>query len=306
MVEQLRQHPDWKVNLEIEPETWDRERIEDPLYYNLFAEMLADSVSRIEYVNPGYAQSYLFNTSTESSIRQFSMGLDKLREHFPGIAFSSYSSEEPCFTSALPAILSSFGVRYASSKNPNTCWGGYTAAFGNRDFVTWKAADGSEVLCVPRYASEKLEDNSIWQTNAWGLSKEYVEDALQAGIAHPVGMGLQDAGWRGGSWLKGAGHYLPMEFTLWSDYFKKYGSMSRPVELADVAERYTGESGLGVSSVARDSPACADRRKLVAPGRKGGHHVAFVERYGLGKLEVERGLERLAAFAAPRLLDCAL
>lgn len=230
MVEQLRQHPDWKVNLEIEPETWDRERIEDPLYYNLFAEMLADSVSRIEYVNPGYAQSYLFNTSTESSIRQFSMGLDKLREHFPGIAFSSYSSEEPYFTSALPAILSSFGVRYASFKNPNTCWGGYTAAFGNRDFVTWKAADGSEVLCVPRYASEKLEDNSTWQTNAWGLPKEYVEDALQAGIAHPVGMCLQDAGWRGGPWLKGAGHYLPMEFTLWSDYFKKYGSMSRPVE----------------------------------------------------------------------------
>lgn len=123
MVEQLQRHSDWKINLEIEPETWDRERIEDPLHYNAFAEMIQDSVSRIEYVNPSYAQSYLFNCSAESTIRQFSMGLEKLREHFPNISFRSYSSEEPCFTAALPAILSSFGVKYASSKNPNTCWG---------------------------------------------------------------------------------------------------------------------------------------------------------------------------------------
>lgn len=133
IVEQLQRHSDWKINLEIEPETWDRERIEDPLHYNAFAEMIQDSVSRIEYVNPSYAQSYLFNCSAESTIRQFSMGLEKLREHFPNISFRSYSSEEPCFTAALPAILSSFGVKYASSKNPNTCWGGYTTAFGNQN-----------------------------------------------------------------------------------------------------------------------------------------------------------------------------
>lgn len=228
IVEQLQRHPDWKINLEIEPETWDRERIEDPLYYNALAEMMQEPVSRIEYVNPSYAQSYLFNCSAESTIRQFSMGLEKLREHFPDISFRSYSSEEPCFTAALPAILSSFGVKYASSKNPNTCWAGYTAAFGNQDFVTWKAADGSSVLCVPRYASEKLEKNSTWQTNAWRHSKEYVEDALDSGVDYPIGMCLQDAGWRGGPWLKMSGHYMPVEFTLWSDYFRKYEFTVQP------------------------------------------------------------------------------
>lgn len=45
MVNQLQKHPDWKINLEIEPETWDRERTEDPLYYNYFADMIADPCS---------------------------------------------------------------------------------------------------------------------------------------------------------------------------------------------------------------------------------------------------------------------
>lgn len=222
IVKQLQKHSNWKINLEIEPETWDKERIEDPLYYNAFAEIIQDSISRIEYVNPSYAQSYLFNCSAESTIRQFSIGLEKVREHFPDVPFHTYSSEEPCFTAALPAILTSFGVKYASSKNPNTCWGGYTTAFGNQNFIVWKAADGSEVLCVPRYESEKLEKKSTWQTNAWRHSKEYVRDAFKSGVKYPIGMCLQDAGWRGGPWLKMSGHYMPVEFTLWSDYFKKY------------------------------------------------------------------------------------
>ena len=50
--------------------------------------------------------------------------------------FSAYSSEEPCFTSALPGILKSFGFKYAVLKNPNTCWGGYTRAFGG-ELVDW-------------------------------------------------------------------------------------------------------------------------------------------------------------------------
>lgn len=230
MVNQLQKHPDWKINLEIEPETWDRERTEDPLFYNYFADMIADPFSRIEYVNPTYAQSYLFNTSAESSIRQFVMGLAKLREHFPTISFRTYSSEEPCFTAALPTILNSLGVKYASSKNPNTCWGGYTSAFGNQNFVTWRAADGSSVLCVPRYASEKLESNSTWQTNAWGMSEEYVRDAVRSGISFPVGMCLQDAGWRGGPWLKMSGHHMPVKYTLWSEYFDKYALSCKPEE----------------------------------------------------------------------------
>ena len=227
LVEQLQLHPDWKINLEIEPETWDVIRVQEPSYYNDLADRMADTPSRIEYVNPSYAQSYLFNTSAESTIRQFSMGLDKLREHFPGLKFSSYSCEEPCFTAALPAILQSFGVKYASSKNPNTCWGGYTAGFGNQDFVSWQAADGSQVLCVPRYASEKLEKNSTWQTNAWAHSEEYVQDAWQSGVQHPVGMCLQDAGWTGGPWLKPSERPVPVQFTLWHEYFDRFKDSCR-------------------------------------------------------------------------------
>ena len=39
---------------------------------------------RIEIVNPTYAQSYLFQASGESVIRQFDYGIRKTRGAFPG------------------------------------------------------------------------------------------------------------------------------------------------------------------------------------------------------------------------------
>jgi len=115
MVEKLAQYPDWKINLELEPESWDTIAIHDPVSYNAFRQLFADQSAqgRIEYINPAYGQSYMYNISGESIIRQFYYGMSKLRQHFPTAVFSTYSSEEPCFTSALPQILRSYGFKYA-------------------------------------------------------------------------------------------------------------------------------------------------------------------------------------------------
>jgi len=203
MVDKLDQYPDWKINLELEPESWDTIAIKDSASYEAFRNRITDQSAqgRVEYINPAYGQSYLYNISGESIIRQFYYGMRKLRQHFPGIRFSSYSSEEPCFTSALPQILRSYGITYASLKNPNTCWGGYTRAYGG-DLVNWIGPDGTSILTVPRYAIEALKPHSTWETIASNNSIGYILSAFHAGITNPVGMCLQDAGWANGPWIK--------------------------------------------------------------------------------------------------------
>jgi alpha-mannosidase len=212
MAEQLQKHPNWNINIEIEPETWDRAMIVDAEAYQDFRKLFAEG--RIEYVNPSYAQSYNFNISGESIIRQFQYGMLKLKHHFPDIVFSTYSSEEPCFTSALPQILKSLGFRYASLKNPNTCFGGYSRAHGG-ELVNWTGPDGTPILTSPRYAIEALSGKSTWQTIAWTNSPEYISAAQQYGIAHPIGMTLQDAGWKGGPFQGDNAIY-----TTWRNYFE--------------------------------------------------------------------------------------
>ena len=160
----------------------------------------------------------MYNISGESIIRQFDYGIKKVRQYFPGAVFTTYSSEEPCFTSALPQILTSFGYKYASLKNPNTCWGGYTRAFGG-ELVNWVGPDGTKLTTVPRYATEGLLPNSTWQTEAWTNSPKYIKDALAYGIKNPVAMTLQDAGWRNGPWIgTGDKGYQPTEYKTWRDY----------------------------------------------------------------------------------------
>jgi len=227
IVEELRKHPDWKINLEIEPETWDSVQSYDPEAYAQFKIALIDSATsgRIEFVNPSYGQSYLYNISGESIIRQFALGIKKIKDHFPSADFLTYSSEEPCFTSALPQLLKSFGFKYAVLKNPNTCWGGYTRPFGG-ETVNWVGPDGSTIPTVTRYAVEALQPGSTWQTIAWANTTDYIEACLNANITHPIGMCLQDAGWRGGPWLNSAFTkdvkklYHPSQYVRWRDYFQ--------------------------------------------------------------------------------------
>ena len=229
IVDSLRQHPDWNLNLEIEPETWDFVRANTPEAYRAFTLLAADQSAkgRIEFVNPAYGQSYLWNISGESVIQQLARGMAKVREHFPNAQFRTYCSEEPCFTSALPGLLRSLGFRAAVLKNPDTCWGGYTRAFGG-ELVNWLGPDGTTIPTVPRYAIESLKPGSTWQTIAAENSTEYIEAAWRSGIEHPIGMCLQDAGWRIGPWLRD-GHqaYQPTQYTTWRNYFEKV-ALARP------------------------------------------------------------------------------
>ena len=237
MVDKLQQFPDWRINLELEPESWDTIKLHDPSAYEDFRKLMAVPDGRIEYINPCYGQSYLYTVSGESIIRQFYYGIKKLKEHFPSIQFTTYSSEEPCFTSALPQLLRSYGFKYASLKNPNTSWGGYTRAFGG-ELVDWIGPDGSNILTVPRYGMEALQPASTWQTIAFENSPAYVQGALAAGIPHPVGMTLQDAGWAYGPWLRPrAGErdvYAPSKYITWQGYFEKVAdtTLRRPWRLS--------------------------------------------------------------------------
>lgn len=220
IADHIEQDTSWRLNLEIEPDTWDIVALKDPENYDRIKKLINDSSanSLAEYVNPAYAQSYFFNNSVESAIRHFQYGIQKLKYHFPLIRFTTYSSEEPCFTSALPQILKSFGFKYASLKNPNTCWGGYVRAHGGQS-LNWVGPDGSYILTVPRYSSEALEKNSTWQTIAWNHSPSFINAAKQQGIQYPVGMCLQDAGWKNGPWLNH--HKSAMtQYTTWQNYFK--------------------------------------------------------------------------------------
>ena len=231
LVDKLTQNPNWKINLEIEPETWDTVQTNTPEAYNAFKTMFADQSAkgRIAYVDPQYGQSFLWDVTGESVIRQFDYGMRKVREHFPYAEFTAYSSEEPCFTSALPGILKSFGFKYAVLKNPDTCWGGYTRAFGG-ELVNWVGPDGSKIVTVPRYAIESLQPGSTWQTIAWDNSADYINAAFKAGISHPIGMCFQDAGWRNGPWLgdgKNSSH--PVMYETWRNYFENI-SVKQPAQ----------------------------------------------------------------------------
>ncbi|MCF2487538.1 glycoside hydrolase family 38 C-terminal domain-containing protein [Dyadobacter sp. CY347] len=224
VVDELNKNKFWKINLEIEPETWDSVKVREPQALAGFQELFADQslAGRIEYVSPAYGQSYFYNVSGESIIRHFHYGIKKVKSYFPTAVFTTYSSEEPCFTSALPQILNSFGYKYASLKNPNTCWGGYTRAFGG-ELVNWVGPDGSRITTVPRYGSEGLEPNSTWQTEGWTNSPKYISDALKSGIKNPVAMTFQDAGWRNGPWIgNGEKGYQPTEYKTWRDYFANH------------------------------------------------------------------------------------
>ncbi len=220
ITETLDKNPAWKINLEIEPETWDSVQTNEPENYALFKRYFNDdqsATSRLEYVNPAYGQPYMYNINGESVIRQFQYGIKKLKQHFPNAVFTSYSSEEPCFTSALPQILTSFGLKYASLKNPNTCWGGYTRAFGG-ELVNWIGPDGTLITTVPRYEVEALKAKSTWQTIAFQNSTEYLSAAFKYGIKNSVGMCLQDAGWKNGPWLGKTNNAYTTIYTTWRDY----------------------------------------------------------------------------------------
>lgn len=220
MMEQLEQNPGWRIGLEIEPETWDSVKVHTPETYRRWQQVAVGP--QVEYTNPAYAQPYMYNILGESIIRQLQYGIRKLHEHFPTMTFTTYATEEPCFTSCLPQILKQLGFRHGVLKCPDTCWGGYTEAYGG-ELVNWIGPDGTSLLSVPRYACEALEDSSVWQTKACKNSRDYLRACRQAGIEHPVGMCYQDAGWKYGPWL---GRNHRSQYIRWTDYIEQIADQS--------------------------------------------------------------------------------
>ena len=215
MMGQMERHPEWRIGLEIEPETWDSVKARTPEAYQRWQQAVVSP--QVEYTNPAYAQPYMYNILGESIIRQLQYGIRKLHEHFPTMTFTTYATEEPCFTSCLPQILKQLGFRHGVLKCPDTCWGGYTEAYGG-ELVNWIGPDGSSLISVPRYACEALEDSSVWQTKAWKNSRDYLQACRQAGIEHPIGMCYQDAGWTRGPWL---GANSRSQYVRWTDYIEQ-------------------------------------------------------------------------------------
>ena len=72
MVDSLRANPAWKLNLEIEPATWDFVSTNTPDAFVALKQFAADQSAsgRIEFINPAYAQSYLWYISGESILQQ--------------------------------------------------------------------------------------------------------------------------------------------------------------------------------------------------------------------------------------------
>ena len=219
MCDELEKHPEWSFCLEIEPETWDTIAVTAPEQLAALRRWM--TTDRVEYTNPAYAQPYMWNIGGESIIRQLTEGMRTVWRHFPEVTFTTYAVEEPCFTSCLPAVLDGLGFKYIVLRCPDTCWGGYPASHG-KETTFMEGPDGTRLLAVPRPDCETLQPGSTWQTSSWANEPHYLEACRDAGIAHPVGMTYQDAGWKGGPWI-GSGDSIrgQSRYTTWRHYFEK-------------------------------------------------------------------------------------
>ena len=81
----MRDTPQWKLSLDIEPESWDVLRREDPqAYFELKSYLDNQPVdARVEMVAGTLSQPYGWAVNGESNIRQLLLGRKLIRKHFP-------------------------------------------------------------------------------------------------------------------------------------------------------------------------------------------------------------------------------
>ena len=209
----MRDLPKWKLCLDIEPDSWDALKQEDPAaFLELKAYLDKQPVdARVEIVNGTFAQPFGWANGGESNIRQIARGREIILRHFPKAVLETYSVQEPCWSSCLPQILRSLGFTGAVLKNPSTAWGGYSAGF-DAETVNWVGPDGTSIPTVPRYACEELL--KVWETESVTGSPEFARKCIEKGIAHPAGMCFQDLGWAAKP--KVAGDHI--QFVTWREY----------------------------------------------------------------------------------------
>lgn len=213
--------PEWKVSLEIEPESWEYLRRSDPGTYRRLRRFVSDSesVCRVEFISGSYAQPFCWAVNGESNIRQLLYGRKLLRRHFPDAVIDTYAVQEPCFTSALPQILTLMGYQRMSLKNP-TAWGGYMAKMAG-EIIWLKGPDGSAIPAVPRYACEELISCNATDGSGYDydLIRRYADKCIDNGIEAPVGMCLQDLGWPSAPLVRD----MDVEYVTWREYFRRFG-----------------------------------------------------------------------------------
>lgn len=213
ILDAMQIYPNWKLCLDIEPESWEVLRREDPQAYREWKAYLDHQPidARVEMVAGTYSQPYGWAVGGESNIRQLQIGLRIIREHFPKARVETYAVQEPCWASCLPQILLSLGYTGAVLKDPGTAWGGYAAGM-DAETVRWVGPDGSAITTVPRYACENLQ--KVYETEAADAKPTYARKCVEHGIPHPTGMYFQDLGWAAKP--KAAGSYI--RNVTWREY----------------------------------------------------------------------------------------
>ncbi len=217
----LKTYPDWKISLEVEPESWEYLRKHDYKIYQRLQDIVSDpaSSSRFEFISGSYAQPFCWAVNGESNIRQLLYGVEVIKRHFPTVTVDTYAVQEPCFTSSLPQILKQLGYARLSLKNP-TAWGGYMAKLPG-EIIHLLGHDGSSIPAVPRYECEELISCNATEGSGYDFSAiaEFAEKCNLHGIKAPVGMCLQDLGWSS----KPLVQTIDVEYVTWREYFERFG-----------------------------------------------------------------------------------
>lgn len=215
----LRDVPQWKLSLDIEPESWDVLRRTDPQAYRELKSHLDHhgASARVEMVGCTFSQPYGWAIGGESNVRQLLRGCEIIREHFPNAVLTTYAVQEPCWASCLPQILKSLGFTGAVLRDASTAWGGYPAGF-DAEVVNWAGPDGTLLPTVPRYACESLQ--KVYETESISGSIAFARKSMEHGIAKPVGMCFQDLGWPAKPRV--SGDYI--RYVTWAEYIHSIAS----------------------------------------------------------------------------------
>lgn len=231
----LDENPKWKVNLDIEPESYKLLRYRDSETFYRLVDKLKEKEPRIEIVDETYSQPMSCALNGESIIRNFVYGRETLKESFADIDVENFFSQEPIFSSCMPQILLSLGYKHASLFN-STIFAGYTHGV-NAAVVKWKGNDGSVIPAIPTYGVNEIvkhENNGSvwWSFYNFFAPPDFVKACYDAGIIPPSAMGLQDLGYNA-EFAPEAKHdgidrgYL--EYATPKEYFKSVNADGSPV-----------------------------------------------------------------------------
>jgi len=276
ILDALKRHPEWKISLEVEPESWAHLKIYDYNVYKRLQAFTVDSKDRVEFISGSFAQPFCWAINGESNIRQLTRGIEVTNQHFPNAVIDTYAVQEPCFTSMLPQICKKLGFKRMSLKNP-TSWGGYMAKMPGA-IVNLYSADGSSLPAVPRYDCEELVSCSATEAAGYDYTsiKGFAAKCIANGIQHPIGMCLQDLGWGARPLIQG----IPVEYVTWREYFQRFASDLEGDVLfsQDAILCHLPWGNLTLQQMCRNIRALENRvlqmEKLVALAEVAGHDMA--------------------------------